>query len=209
MDPTAQDILHFWFRTVDLTSNIERNNIWFKSTPEFDTELINNFEDIHKQAAAGNLDYLQEAPAECLALVISLDQFPRNIYRGTSEAFHTDPKARAISRIALERGYDKMMSVEPRKFFYLPFVHSENLSDQDIAVEKYKTLNDEKSMRSAIGHRDAIRKFGRFPHRNKILGRDNTPEEKEYLKVPPTWGLTRAEAKERERLFSKNETNDR
>ena len=207
MDPTAQDILHFWFRTVDLTSNIERNNIWFKSTPE-SIQNRSIILSISTSRPRWQFRLSHEAPAECLALVISLDQFPRNIYRGTSEAFHTDPKART-SRIALERGYDKMMSVEPRKFFYLPFVHSENLSDQDIAVEKYKTLNDEKSMQSAIGHRDAIRKFGRFPHRNKILGRDNTPEEKEYLKIPPTWGMTRAEAKERERLFSKNETNDK
>ncbi|MGB0632773.1 MAG: DUF924 family protein, partial [Alphaproteobacteria bacterium] len=95
--------------------------------------------------------------------------------------------------------------LEPRKFFYLPLVHSERLADQELAVDKYRNFDDEKSMQSAIGHRDAIQRFGRFPHRNKVLGRENTPEEEEYLKIPPTWGMTRAEAEERERMLAEME----
>ena len=205
MDKTAEDILTFWFGTTDMSADIEKNDLWFKSTPEFDAALIDRFEAVHERAAAGDLDHLRDTPAECLALVISLDQFPRNIYRGTGKAFHTDAKACAESHFALESGYDKALSLEPRKFFYLPLVHSENLADQDMAVEMYRYFDDEKSMQSAIGHRDAIRQFGRFPHRNKVLGRVNTPEEEEYLKIPPTWGMTKAEAEERERMIAEME----
>ena len=205
MHKIAEDILTFWFGTADMTADIERNDLWFKSTPEFDSELIEKFEAVHERAAAGELDGFQETPEECVALVISLDQFPRNIYRGSGKAFHTDNKACAISHLALAREYDAAISVEARKFFYLPLVHSERLADQNLAVEKYRAFDDEKSMQSAVGHRDAILRFGRFPHRNKGVGRDNTPEEDEYLKIPPTWGLTKAQAEERERMIAEME----
>lgn len=207
MDPITQDILTFWFGTADMQAAIEKRDVWFKSTPEFDAELTERFTGIHERAAAGNLDYLSDTSEGCLALVISLDQFPRNIYRGSGQAFHTDEKACALSHHALGEGFDSAISLEPRKFFYLPLVHSENLSDQEIAVEKYKDFDDEKSFESALGHRDAIKKFGRFPHRNKCLGRTSTPEEEEYLKIPPTWGMTKAEAEERERLLAETEEN--
>jgi len=205
MDKIAADILAFWFGTADLTTNIEKNDLWFKSTPAFDRALIEKFESVHERAAAGELDHLRGSAQECLALVISLDQFPRNIYRGTGKAFHTDAKACATSHFALARGYDEALSLEPRKFFYLPLVHSETLADQDKAVEKYRAFGDEKSMQSALGHREAIQRFGRFPHRNKVLGRQNTPEEDEYLKIPPTWGMTKTEAEERERMVAEME----
>jgi len=205
MDKTAQDILTFWFGTADLSTDIKKNDLWFKATPEFDEELVEKFVSVHERAASGDMDHLRETPAECLALVISLDQFPRNIYRGTGKAFHTDAKACATSHFALKRDYDAALSLEPRKFFYLPLVHSESLANQDMAVEKYRNLDDEKSMRSAIGHRDAIRQFGRFPHRNNVLGRESTPEEDEYMKIPPTWGMTKAEAEEREQMISEME----
>ena len=205
MHKIAEDILTFWFGTADMTADIERNDLWFKSTPEFDSELIEKFAAVHARAAAGELDGFQETPEECVALVISLDQFPRNIYRGSGKAFHTDNKACAISHLALAREYDAAISVEARKFFYLPLVHSERLADQNLAVEKYRAFDDEKSMQSAVGHRDAILRFGRFPHRNKVVGRDNTPEEDEYLKIPPTWGLTKAQAEERERMIAEME----
>ena len=205
MDATAKDILTFWFGTTDMTAEVERNDLWFKSTPEFDARLMENFAHVHRRAAAGELDHLRETPEECLALIISLDQFPRNIHRGTGKAFHTDAKACATSHFAIERGYDDALSIEPRKFFYLPLVHSENLSDQKLAVEKYSAFDDEKSMQSAVGHHDAIARFGRFPHRNKVLGRKNTPAEEEYLKIPPTWGMTKAEAEERDRMIAEME----
>lgn len=205
MHPVSQDILTFWFGTTDLTAPIEKREIWFKSTPDFDAALVDRFTHVHEQAAAGDLDHLRDNAVDCVALVISLDQFPRNIYRGTPKAFHADPKARDISHHALSRGYDTALTLEARKFFYLPLVHSEDLADHDISVEKYRAFDDPKSLNSAVGHREAIARFGRFPHRNKVLGRVSTPEEEEYLKIPPTWGMTAAEAAERDRMVAKLE----
>ena len=202
MHPIAADILSFWFGRADLTAPIEKREVWFKSTPDFDAELIARFSDVHDSAARGELDRFVETAEECLALAIALDQFPRNIFRGTPKAFHTDARAREVAHYALGRRYDDALAAEPRKFFYLPLVHSESLADQEIAVVKYAGLDDGKSLEAAVGHRDAIARFGRFPHRNKVLGRQNTAEEEEYMKVPPTWGMTRAEAEERERLLA-------
>ena len=111
----------------------------------------------------------------------------------------SDAKAREIARIALERGHDRGLCAAFRVFFYLPFEHSENLADQERAVPLYRSLDEERSLNAAIGHRDAIRRFGRFPHRNAVLGRENTEAEAEYLKAPPSWGLTAAEFAEWER----------
>ena len=207
MDPITHDILTYWFGTADMQADVEKRDIWFKSTPEFDAELIERFTSVHERAAIGELDYLRDTPEGCLSLIISLDQFPRNIYRGSAKAFHTDKMACTLSHHALGERFDGVISLEPRKFFYLPLVHSENLADQEIAVEKYQEFDDEKSLKSAIGHRDAIARFGRFPHRNKCLGRASTPAEEEYLKTPPTWGMTKAEAEERERLLAETEGN--
>ena len=133
------------------------------------------------------------------SLVIALDQFPRNIFRGTPRAFASDAKAREIARTALERGHDEGLGPSFKAFFYLPFEHSERLADQERAVALYEGLGEERPLEAALGHRDAIRRFGRFPHRNEVLGRENTPEEAEYLKAPPSWGLTAAEFAEWER----------
>ena len=198
MDPVAQEILSFWFGTADMKSDIERRDVWFKATPEFDDEIKIRFLKIHETAAADGFKNFEETPEQCLALVIALDQFSRNLYRRTGKAFDTDEKARSTARLAVSERFDMMVSEEPRKFFYLPFVHSENLADQDIAVEKFSILNHEKSLTSARDHREAIYRYGRFPHRNAALGRTSTAEEEEYLKIPPTWGMTAAEAKDRE-----------
>ncbi len=208
MDPVAQEILSFWFGTTDMKQHIERKDVWFKATPEFDNEIKTRFLNIHETAAVDGFKKFEETPDQCLALVIALDQFPRNLYRRTQKAFDTDEKARSTARIALSEHFDMMVSEEPRKFFYLPFVHSENLPDQDLAVEKFSILNHEKSLNSARDHRAAISRFGRFPHRNQALGRKNTPEEEEYLRIPPTWGMTAAEAKEREDRLAALNVND-
>ena len=199
MHPVAEDILTFWFETADLTAEFERRQVWFRSTPEFDREIAGRFTDIHERAAGGAFDGFVVTRAECLALTIGLDQFPRNIFRGTPRAFGSDAKAREIARIALERGYDQGICSAFKVFFYLPFEHSESLADQERALLLYKGLNEERSLAAAIGHHDAIRRFGRFPHRNAVLGRDDTPEEAEYLKAPPSWGLTAEEFAEWER----------
>ena len=199
MHPVAEDILTFWFETTDLSAVFERRQVWFRSTPEFDREIAGRFTDIHERAAGGAFDRFVESRAECLALVIGLDQFPRNIFRGTPRAFGSDAKAREIARVALERGYDQGICSVFKVFFYLPFEHSESLADQERALLLYKGLNEERALAAAIGHHDAIRRFGRFPHRNAVLGRDDTPEEAEYLKAPPSWGLTAEEFAEWER----------
>lgn len=205
MESIAEEILTFWFGTTDLTVDIEKRDVWFKSTPEFDATLTERFESVHLRAAGGQLDHLMETPAECVALAISLDQFPRNIYRGTSKAFDADAKARSVAHHGLERGYHEVVSARPRQFLVLPLVHSEELYDQQLAVELYATLDDPKSLQGAKDHRDAIAQFGRFPHRNRVLGRASTPEEEEYLKTPPTWGMTKAEAEERDRMVAEME----
>ena len=137
--------------------------------------------------------------------MLALDQFPRNVFRGTPRAFASDAKAREIARIALNRGYDEGICPAFRVFFYLPFEHSENVADQDHALELFKGLGEERSLADAIGHRDTILRFGRFPHRNAVLGRDSTPEEAEYLKEPPSWGLTAEEFAEWEREKAERE----
>ena len=199
MHPVAEDILTFWFGTTDLSAEFERRQVWFRSTPEFDREIAERYTDIHERAAGGAFDLFVESRAECLALVLTLDQFPRNIFRGTPRAFSSDAKAREIARAAVDRGHDEGLCASFRVFFYLPFEHSENLADQERAIPLYRRLNEERALEAALGHRDAIRRFGRFPHRNAVLGRENTKEEAEYLKAPPSWGLTAAEFAEWER----------
>jgi uncharacterized protein (DUF924 family) len=193
MDPVAEEILTFWFGTTDLAAEMERREVWFRATAEFDRQLARQFADVHEQAASGAFDPFVHAPEECLALIIALDQFPRNIFRGTSRAFAADHKARDIARYALGRGYDRRFARWPKTFVYLPFEHSEELADQEKGIQLDAALGDEEGMKAARGHHHAIRRFGRFPHRNAVLGRANTPEEEEYLKEPPLWGKTAAE----------------
>jgi uncharacterized protein (DUF924 family) len=193
MDPLAKDILNFWFETTDLSADLDKRALWFRATPEFDEQLIRRYTGIHEQAAAGALDHFRDGAEECLALIVSLDQFPRNIFRDTARAYATDAKAREVARHAIDQGYDKNYSRWPKLFCYLPFEHSEALADQERALVLYKDLDSESSMKSAIGHHDVIKRYGRFPHRNKMMRRQNTPEEEEYMKDPPLWGKTAAE----------------
>ena len=199
MDPLSRDILEFWFGTTDMSVEIEKRAVWFRSTPEFDRHLIDAYTAVHERAASGALDHLMATAADCLTLILALDQFPRNIFRGTARAFATDPKARDVARVALDRGYDRQFARWPKTFVYLPFEHSEELADQERGLELYAAFGDEEGMKAAVGHHDAIKRFGRFPHRNVVLGRVSTPEEEEYLKDPPLWGKTAAEVEEIEK----------
>lgn len=198
MDPLSREILTFWFGTVDLSVEMEKRQVWFRATPEFDRHLVDHYTGVHERAAAGELDHFKETREDCLTLIMALDQFPRNIYRGTPRAFATDAKARETAEFALDAGYDQGLARWPRTFFYLPFEHSERMPDQERALTLYRSLGNEDSMRAAVGHHAAIKRFGRFPHRNAVLGRPNTLEEEEYLKDPPLWGKTAAEAAELE-----------
>lgn len=169
---SAETVLNFWRE-----AGPER---WFKQDAGFDRDIRDRFLATHEAAAAGKLEW-EHAPDTTLALLLLLDQFPRNMFRGAPRAFATDPVARQVAARALEKGFDRDVSPELRSFFYLPFMHSEELPDQQKCLALYEALGQEEGIKYAEIHLDAIRRFGRFPHRNKILGRASTPEEDRYL----------------------------
>ena len=171
----TDSVLRFWFD--------EHPKDWFVKNPDFDAEIRQRFLPLYEGAAAGQLAPWMDAPRSCLALVIVLDQFPRNLFRGSGRAFATDAQARAAARVILARGWDKAMTQSEQLFAYLPFEHSESLEDQDLSCELMKHF-DAEQRQYAERHRDIIRRFGRFPHRNDSLGRQSTPAEIEFLKQP-------------------------
>jgi uncharacterized protein (DUF924 family) len=154
---------------------------WFKSDPEFDHEILDKFLVTHQAAELGKLASWEEEAESALALVIVLDQFPRNMFRTTARAFATDPLALAAARRAIERGFDRKIKLPEKTFLYLPFQHSENLADQETSLKLFEATKDKELVRWAKLHHDTIQRFGRFPHRNEILGRVSTPEEIAFL----------------------------
>jgi uncharacterized protein (DUF924 family) len=153
---------------------------WFKKDTAFDDEIRRRFLATHEAAAAGKLRDWENSAEGVLALLILLDQFPRNMFRGDKRAFATDPLARAVTAGALIKGFDAQVG-DMRGFFYLPFEHSEESADQERGLALYKAAGDEDGLKWAQIHADIIRKFGRFPHRNAVLGRKTTPEEQAFL----------------------------
>ena len=176
----AAQVLGFWF-------DRDRKD-WFAKDPEFDAEIGRRFLALYEQAARGALAHWQSEARGSLALIVVLDQFPRNMFRGTAKAFATDPLALAAARQAIESGHDLGLSPSERMFAYLPFEHSESLADQERCIELMQALaafpETSDIPEWARKHRDVIARFGRFPHRNAALGRASTPEELEYLKQP-------------------------
>ena len=170
----ASDVLDFWF---------SRSKDWFAKSPEFDEEIRSRFLALHESAASGELEFWKQDHLGCLALVIALDQFPRNLFRGSARAFASDEMARATARSILRRGWDQRLTKDERLFAYLPFEHSEALDDQELCCKLMAPLGTE-LLKWAEKHRDIIQRFGRFPHRNAALGRESTPEEIEFLKQP-------------------------
>ena len=154
---------------------------WFKKVWAFDEAIRLKFEPTHHAAARGEYDGWAESADGALALLILLDQFPRNLYRGSAHAYATDGKARAIALAAIDRGFDRQVDPALRNFFYLPFEHSENLTDQDYSLALSAEAGDEDNLKWAGIHRDIIFRFGRFPHRNAALGRATTEEEQAFL----------------------------
>jgi uncharacterized protein (DUF924 family) len=154
---------------------------WFEAEHEFDLTVRSRFLAVYEAAAAGRLAVWQESNEGALALVLLLDQFPRNMFRGEARAFATDAMARAVADRALARGFDQATDSTMRSFFYLPFMHSEALADQDRCVRLYEALDDAEQLRYAREHCDVIKKFGRFPHRNRALGRSTTQAEQVFL----------------------------
>jgi len=184
----AQALLDFWFGPPGFPYHDEPRGIWFKPDDGFDAELRRLFLADQERAAAGGYDDWMGARESCLALILLLDQLPRNLYRDTPAAFAGDDKARTVARHALKRGFDKGLANVRRWFLYLPFEHSESLTDQETSVALFaalpKSAADDGTLDYAKRHHDIIRRFGRFPHRNAILGRVSTPEEIAFLNEP-------------------------
>jgi uncharacterized protein (DUF924 family) len=170
---TPADIVAFWRE-----AGPKR---WFVKDTAFDDDIRQRFLAAHEAAAEGKLRDWEANAEGALALLILLDQFPRNMFRGQARAFATDPLARAIAAGALVRGFDAQVPKEMRGFFYLPFEHSEDMADQERCVALYKASGDAEGLKWAEAHADIIRRFGRFPHRNAVLGRPTTAEEQAFL----------------------------
>jgi uncharacterized protein (DUF924 family) len=170
---TPADVLAFW--------RAAGPDKWFEKDDAFDGEIRERFLDAYTAAAAGRLAAWEEDADSALALVIVLDQFPRNMFRGDARTYAADPLARAVADRAIARGFDKLYLPPEQRFFYLPFTHSENLADQERCVALNRAAADEEGVKWAEVHADIIRRFGRFPHRNKALGRATTAEEQAFL----------------------------
>src|SRR5690348_9562620 len=153
---------------------------WFTRDDVFDADIRQKFLATYEAAAAGKLAGWEATAEGALALAIVLDQFPRNMFRGDARCYATDPLAREVANRALKRGYDQDVPEAERGFFFLPFMHSEDMTDQKRSVALYREAGDA-NLSYAERHADIIRRFGRFPHRNAVLGRTTTPEEQAYL----------------------------
>jgi uncharacterized protein (DUF924 family) len=174
LTPDYQEILSFWFA--------ERvRPLWFRSTPEFDAEIRQRFEATWQAARDGLLDQWLKDGRGALALVIVLDQFPLNMYRDDALSFSTEALAREVARHAIDQGWDQELDEAGKAFLYLPFMHSEKLADQDRSVALYEAAGLQENLRFARHHREIVRRFARFPHRNAALGRECSEEEREWL----------------------------
>jgi uncharacterized protein (DUF924 family) len=184
----AELLLEFWFVPEGVAERDRLRDIWFQATPEFDMALAERFRADHDCAAAGVYAPWREAPQPCLALILLLDQLPRNLFRRSPRAYATDAAALATARDAIARGFDRAVAPVRRCFIYLPLQHSENLADQETALRLHADLPDHPDkghfVEAARRHHEIIARFGRFPHRNDILGRRSTPEEREFLRLP-------------------------
>lgn len=173
MTETAETIVQFWREAGP--------KAWFNKSDLFDAALRARFEAMHHDAARGELAAWEDSAEGALALLLLLDQFPRNMYRGSAHAFATDGLARQIATRAVDRGFDRIAPADMRAFFYLPFEHSERAEDQARSCALFVTAEDENNIKWARLHAEIIAKYGRFPHRNEALGRESTAEELAFL----------------------------
>lgn len=171
---TANEVVAFW-RDAGYTK-------WFQGGEVFDGECRSRFLDAHHAAAQREYEAWMDSAEGALALMVLLDQIPRNIFRGSGHAFATDSLARHYAARALEAGFDAQVDPALRLFFYMPFEHSEDRAGQERAVALFTAMGDASYLKYAQAHRDVIARFGRFPHRNRALGRVNTVEEDEWLR---------------------------
>lgn len=172
-------VLDFWFAG----DSTRHRAAWFKQDAAFDAACA-RFADALRTARSGGLDHWAETPRALLALIVLLDQFSRNLHRGSPDAYAADARARALARDAVARGFDRALHPVERCFIYLPFEHSEDVADQNESVRLFETMRlalGDATVEYAYRHRDLIRRFGRFPHRNAVQGRESTAEELRYL----------------------------
>jgi uncharacterized protein (DUF924 family) len=190
MQAAIHDILAFWFGPLDATgmARPEQHKLWFSASDAVDADLRQRFGALVERALAGELQAWADDDAGLVALVLLLDQFTRNIFRGTPRAFGGDPQALALARETVAAGRHRQLPAIHRVFLYLPLEHCEDLATQDQCLRLFAELerdtNDESIagfQRYAVAHREVIAQFGRFPHRNAILGRESTPQELEHL----------------------------
>ena len=194
---TVSSVLNFWFGSGEsaLESSAEKSSIWWLKNEQVDREITERFADVTEEVNSGTqYSDWRKTTRGCLASIICLDQFPRNMYRNTPRSFAYDSAALGLTQFMVESGVDQDLMPVYRTFVYLPYEHSENLSDQELSVRLYESLvnivhEDEKPLFQeylgfAISHYEIIKKFSRFPHRNKILGRVSSEEEKEFLTRP-------------------------
>ena len=191
---TLDEILNFWFSKMV-------KPLWFKKSADFDREIKQRFFDTYQLAKTGASAKWCNDSHDLLALIIVLDQFPRNMFRNTSQAFATDKQAVELAKYAISNNYQQNLSPEEQAFLYMPLMHSENKKDQAKCVELFTKLGREDNLKFAVKHQEviarfliqslmgetpktALYRFGRFPHRNEALGRESTPEEKEFLTQP-------------------------
>lgn len=167
------DVLSFWWKAGP--------DKWFEANDEFDETIRSQFGALYEEAFAGSLDDWAKTPHGALALILVLDQFPRNMFRKTPEAFQSDPKALSIAAMAVESDFHLAFPTPARDFFFLPFEHAEDMDAQEKSVDLFRTYCEERVYHYALIHMDVIRRFGRFPHRNEVLGRQSTDKELAYL----------------------------
>jgi uncharacterized protein (DUF924 family) len=181
------DVLDYWFGTPGSPGHLQPRDLWFTKSDETDRLIVERFGAAIEAALAGELDFWATTPRGALALVLVLDQFTRNAFRGTPKAFAGDARALALATLLVDSGRDRLLAPVERWFAYMPLEHSERLIDQHESVRLFERLAAEgldAPLAWAQRHRDVIARFGRFPHRNGILGRPSTPAEIEFLKEP-------------------------
>jgi uncharacterized protein (DUF924 family) len=194
--PAIEDVLEYWFGALDASGCADAEHVkrWWSKDPDLDHEIRERFAPIQSAALSGSLTSWCDAPRGMLAYIVVLDQLSRNMYRGTAAMFGGDALALAAALSGIERGMDRALRLDERSTFYMPLMHSEDIAQQERCVQLYLGFAEEAAgsaranLRSRVGfaekHRDIVREFGRFPHRNALLGRTSTPAEIEFLKGP-------------------------
>jgi uncharacterized protein (DUF924 family) len=184
MTDLVSRILDYWFLPPGHPAHGRDRPMWFNSTPALDADIARRFRPAIDRALHGRLDHLARSPRGALALCLLLDQMTRNVFRGTGRAYAGDARARRVAGVALARGFDWRLPLFQRSFLYLPLHHSESYGDQNRCLGLFWRLNRPGNLKYAVGHRDIVARFGRFPHRNAALGRASTAAEQIYLKGP-------------------------